>query len=54
MTAFGTATGKDRAAIFGSHAGAEPMLVHSFPIAGLEGSFHWRYSDFLNEVFNLA
>ena len=54
MTALGAATGKHRSTIFVGHAGAEPMLVDSFPIARLIGSLHWQDSDFLKEVFNLA
>ena len=40
VTAFGATAGEDRTAILGRHARAEAMLVDSFTIAGLEGSFH--------------
>jgi hypothetical protein len=40
MTALGATAGENIATIFGGHAGAEPVLVDSFPIAGLERSFH--------------
>ena len=40
MAAFGAAAGQHVATIFGCHARAEAVLVDSFPIAGLERSFH--------------
>ena len=40
VTALGATTSQDSTAIFGRHAGTEPVLVDSFPIAGLERSFH--------------
>jgi len=54
MTAFGAATGEYVAAIFGSHAGPEAVLVDSFPVAGLKGSFHDGKSILRVERINLV
>ena len=54
MTAFGATARKNGTAILGGHAGAKPMLVHSFTVSGLVRSFHDLESIFLNEVYNLV
>jgi hypothetical protein len=40
MTALGATASQHSAAIFGGHAGTEPVLIDSFPIARLKRSFH--------------
>lgn len=45
MPTLGTTAGENGAAILIGHAGAEPMLVHSFPVSGLKSSLHGSNSN---------
>jgi hypothetical protein len=48
---FGTST---RKAVFGRHTGTEAMLIDSFSVAGLKGSFHDENSNLWDEGINLV
>ncbi len=51
---FGTSTSEHGTTIFGRHAATEAMLVDSFSVAGLKGSFHSENSNLWDEAFNLV